>query len=197
MSYREVTMVEVKEVLRQWLAGEPKKRVAKRLSLSPRTVRRYCELAERHGMRAQEGPSSLTDARLGDLSASCYRPSTRSIPANTSSSCGFRIRPARSVRIDLSTETICDTFATESLARPVAFAFNITLPGASLHLRLLVRGTQIAVAMRLWLSESPWTTRTGRRKPGAEPTGSPRSAHQISPCITIRSPRGSYARRVR
>jgi hypothetical protein len=28
MAYREVTMVEVKEVLRQWLGGEPKKRVA-------------------------------------------------------------------------------------------------------------------------------------------------------------------------
>ena len=64
MAYREVTMVEVKEVLRQWLGGEPKKRVAKRLSLSPRTVRRYCELAERHGMRVQDGPSSLTDERL-------------------------------------------------------------------------------------------------------------------------------------
>ncbi len=34
MAYREVTMVEVNEV-RQWLASEPKKRVAKRLSLSP------------------------------------------------------------------------------------------------------------------------------------------------------------------
>jgi transposase len=64
MAYREVTMVEVKEVLRQWLAGEPKKRVAKRLSLAPRTVRRYCELAEQHGMRVQDGPSSLTDERL-------------------------------------------------------------------------------------------------------------------------------------
>lgn len=64
MAYREVTMVEVKEVLRQWLGGEPKKRVAARLSLSPRTVRRYCELAERHGARVQDGPSSLTDERL-------------------------------------------------------------------------------------------------------------------------------------
>jgi hypothetical protein len=27
-------------------------------------VRRYCELAERHGMRVQDGPSSLTDERL-------------------------------------------------------------------------------------------------------------------------------------
>ncbi len=58
MAYREVTMVEVKEVLRQWLGGEPKKRVAQRLSLSPRTVRRYCKLAERHGARVQEGATT-------------------------------------------------------------------------------------------------------------------------------------------
>ncbi len=69
MAYREVTMVEVKEVLRQWLGGEPKKRVAQRLSLSPRTVRRSCELAERHGARVQEGPSSLTDERLSAVMA--------------------------------------------------------------------------------------------------------------------------------
>jgi len=69
MAYREVTMVEVKEVVRQWLAGEPKKRVAQRLSLSPQTVRRYCALAERHGMRAQDGPSSLTDERMLSLMA--------------------------------------------------------------------------------------------------------------------------------
>lgn len=28
MAYREVTMIEIKEVLRQWLAGVPKKRLA-------------------------------------------------------------------------------------------------------------------------------------------------------------------------
>ena len=53
MAYREVTMVEVKEVLRQWLGGEPKRRVALRLGLSPKTVRRYCELAERHGISVE------------------------------------------------------------------------------------------------------------------------------------------------
>jgi len=41
MAYREVTMLEVKEVLRLWLEGVPKKRIAARLGLNVKTVRRY------------------------------------------------------------------------------------------------------------------------------------------------------------
>jgi transposase len=52
MAYREVTMVEVKEVLRLWLAGRKKKRIADQLGLDPKTVRRYVAVAERCGVRA-------------------------------------------------------------------------------------------------------------------------------------------------
>jgi hypothetical protein len=38
--FREVTMVEITEVLRLWLAGTPKKRIAAQLGLDPKTVRR-------------------------------------------------------------------------------------------------------------------------------------------------------------
>lgn len=64
MAYREVTMIETTEVLRQWLAGARTKRIARRLGLDPKTVRRYvraaadCELAP--GMDA----AALTDERL-------------------------------------------------------------------------------------------------------------------------------------
>jgi DNA-binding CsgD family transcriptional regulator len=50
MAYREVTMVEVKEVLRQWLAGRARKHIAVRLGLDPKTVRRYLRTAERLGL---------------------------------------------------------------------------------------------------------------------------------------------------
>ncbi len=40
MAYREVTMVEIKEVLRLWRAGTPKKRIAAQLTLDVKTVRR-------------------------------------------------------------------------------------------------------------------------------------------------------------
>ncbi|MGH7899585.1 MAG: hypothetical protein ACREQQ_16650 [Candidatus Binatia bacterium] len=41
MGYREVTMIEVKEVLRLWLGGVAKKRIAAELGLDVKTVRRY------------------------------------------------------------------------------------------------------------------------------------------------------------
>lgn len=50
--YREVTMLELKEVLRLWRAGLPTKRLAARLGLDPKTVRRYLRTAAATGLRA-------------------------------------------------------------------------------------------------------------------------------------------------
>ena len=41
MPFREVTMFEVKEVLRLWFAGVAKKQIAARLGLDPKTVPGY------------------------------------------------------------------------------------------------------------------------------------------------------------
>ena len=51
MAYREVTMIDIKEVLRQWLGGAKHKRIAKRLGLDPKTVRRYTRTAPGAGLR--------------------------------------------------------------------------------------------------------------------------------------------------
>jgi hypothetical protein len=64
MAYREVTMVEVKEALRQWLLGVPKKRIAATLGLDPKTVRGFCELGRAHGVEPAAGLDSLTDERV-------------------------------------------------------------------------------------------------------------------------------------
>lgn len=64
MGFREVTMHEVKEVLRQHLRGVAKKRIASRVGVDPKTVRRYVEVGERHGVTATDGEESLTDERL-------------------------------------------------------------------------------------------------------------------------------------
>src|SRR5262245_53622936 len=66
-----------------------------------------------------------------------------------------------------------------------------TFPGAVAHFRLLVNGTQTTVAIRLRLIASACTTTIGRRKPGPEPLGSGRSAHQTSPWATVTSLYGS------
>src|SRR5450756_1340230 len=47
--------------------------------------------------------------------------------------------------------------------------------------------------MRLRLNESAWRMRTGRLYPGSEPSGCPKSAHQISPRFTPTS-RGAAPR---
>ena len=48
--YREVTMIEVREVLRLRGEGLPKKRIAAQLGLDPKTVRRYLEAAATAGV---------------------------------------------------------------------------------------------------------------------------------------------------
>lgn len=62
MAYREVTMIEIKEVLRQWQAGAKHKRIARCLGMDPKTVRRYVRVAEDCGL---EIGGELTDEQLG------------------------------------------------------------------------------------------------------------------------------------
>jgi hypothetical protein len=56
--YREVTMLEVKEILRLWREGVPKKRVAAQLGLDPKTVRHYLRAAADAGLSVEPGPVS-------------------------------------------------------------------------------------------------------------------------------------------
>lgn len=61
MAFREVTMVEVKEILRQWLLGVSKRRIAKQLGFDIKTIRRYLAVARRHGLGQGQGLAGLTD----------------------------------------------------------------------------------------------------------------------------------------
>ncbi len=63
--YREVTMIELKEVLRLRGEGLPKKRLAAQLGLDPKTVRRYLTVAATVGVPASAGP--VTDEQLRDV----------------------------------------------------------------------------------------------------------------------------------
>jgi transposase len=67
MAHREVTMLEVKEVLRQWLGGMPNKRIAAGLGFDVKTVRRYIAAARRRGLHREQGPEVLDDAWLAGL----------------------------------------------------------------------------------------------------------------------------------
>jgi transposase len=67
MAYREVTMLEIKEVLRQWLAGVPIKEIARRLGVDRKTVRRYLAAARQQGLAQDQPLEVLTDEWLGEL----------------------------------------------------------------------------------------------------------------------------------
>jgi transposase len=69
MAYREVTMVEVKEVLRLWLGEMGKRRIAARLGLDPKTVRGYIAAARARGLERTAGNAALTDELVGQVLA--------------------------------------------------------------------------------------------------------------------------------
>jgi transposase len=61
MAFREVTMLEVKEVLRLWLLGVPKKQIATQLGFDVKTVRRYLAAAKASGVEQTHGLGALSD----------------------------------------------------------------------------------------------------------------------------------------
>ena len=67
MAYREVTMIEIKEVLRLWLRKRPKKAIARTLGLARNTVRGYIKAAEQCGVRQKDGEAALTEERVGEV----------------------------------------------------------------------------------------------------------------------------------
>jgi len=77
VAYREVTMLEIKEVVRAWLGGEPKKRIAARVGLDPKTVRGYIRAARSEGLDPSQGPGALTEERLADVIAVLYPEASR------------------------------------------------------------------------------------------------------------------------
>ncbi len=67
MAYREVTVAEMKEVLRLWLRGFGYRPVAKMAGTDRKTVRRYAEQALELGVEQEVGESQLTDELLGEM----------------------------------------------------------------------------------------------------------------------------------
>lgn len=57
MAFREVTMLEVIEVVRMWLSRRSKKEIARQLGVDVKTVRRYVKAAAECGLVQVQGPS--------------------------------------------------------------------------------------------------------------------------------------------
>src|SRR3954449_1641673 len=65
MGFREVSVVEVREVLRAWLAGEGLRTVAARAGVDRKTARRYVEAAPAAGLTREAGATAGSDELVG------------------------------------------------------------------------------------------------------------------------------------
>jgi hypothetical protein len=65
MGFREVSVVEVREVLRAWQEGQGLRRVAERAGVDRKTARRYVEAAQAAGLARQAGSAAVTDELIG------------------------------------------------------------------------------------------------------------------------------------
>ena len=65
MGFREVNVVEVKEVLRGWLEGAGLRTVAERAGVDRKTARRYVAAAEAAGLQRDAGFAAVDDDLVG------------------------------------------------------------------------------------------------------------------------------------
>ncbi len=69
MAFREVGVVEVREVLRGWLDGAGLRTVGERAGVDRKTARRYVAAAEAAGLSREAGLGALTDELIGAVVA--------------------------------------------------------------------------------------------------------------------------------
>src|SRR5215472_13689577 len=73
MAFREVAVIEIREVLRAWLAGAGLRKVAAQAGVDRKTARRYVEAAVEAGLARDGGPGQLSDELVGQV-AQVVRP---------------------------------------------------------------------------------------------------------------------------
>src|SRR5207249_10833364 len=69
MAYREVSVIEVREVLRGWLAGAGLRTVAGQAGVDRKTARRYAQGAEAAGLARDGGWGQVSDDVVGAVVA--------------------------------------------------------------------------------------------------------------------------------
>lgn len=67
MAFREVTVVQVKQVLRGWLRGEGERTAAKRAGVARMTARNYITAAVELGLDRCGGEGQLSDELVGQI----------------------------------------------------------------------------------------------------------------------------------
>src|ERR1700724_4234346 len=73
MVFREVSVIEIREVLRAWLAGKSERAVAAQAGVDRKTSKRYVMAAVAAGLSREGGEGQLTDELIGQV-VSVVRP---------------------------------------------------------------------------------------------------------------------------
>src|SRR6266566_6397951 len=73
MAFREVAVMEIREVLRAWLSGAGLRRVSAQAGVDRKTARRYVDAAVGAGLTREGGVAQLTDELVGQV-AEVVRP---------------------------------------------------------------------------------------------------------------------------
>lgn len=81
MAYREVGMVQVREIVRRWLAGDGLRAIARAMGVDRKTIAEYVRLAQAAGV--ERGGPPPTEAQLAAIAA-CRRPGRPSTPTEPS-----------------------------------------------------------------------------------------------------------------
>src|ERR1700688_4030855 len=73
MVFREVSVIEIREALRAWLAGKSERAVAAQAGVDRKTSRRYVEAAVAAGLSRGGGQEQLTDELIGQVVSGARR----------------------------------------------------------------------------------------------------------------------------
>ena len=65
VAYRELSVIEIREILRRWQRGHGYRKVAEDLGIDRKTVRRYVEAAQRHGLEREPATVEIDDELVG------------------------------------------------------------------------------------------------------------------------------------
>jgi len=118
VGFREVAVVEVREVLRAWLAGVGLRTVAERAGVDRKTARRYVAAAQQAGVVRDGGEAQLTDAVIGQI-VQAVRPARASgRGASWEALEAERERIAEWVKQDLSVVKIADLLGRRGVLVP-------------------------------------------------------------------------------
>jgi hypothetical protein len=81
VAFREVRVIEVREVLRAWLSGEGLRVAAERAGVDRKTARRYVVAGQEAGLVRDGGEEQLSDELIGAVVAAVGRPGPRGTAA--------------------------------------------------------------------------------------------------------------------